>query len=290
MNIEMRNPSKSGLDLARKGMAVVYADGENPSDTAFLRNVAAGFARKMEEDYFGGQEVIRMFRVPADTASTVRKSYLQDLVMDTGEDVIFYFCPPEYGAVGTGENKPSGLKAGKDSAYVCPVLMPFKLKVYAYDSMNKDDKLLYFNGSSAVRPEVYNDGKASNDQLVAKARRNVGPLAEGVGAKATGNFVSTWKPERFSFYYYDNFESAWDIAAQAAYEYRWADAIKKWTELVQTYSRGGRKRACAEYNLASAFFILGNYSLAERWLNCADSDCDLPLSHGLRKRISARTK
>ena len=289
MNIEMRYPSKSGLDLSRKSMAVVYADGGAQSDSTFLRSLASGFARKMEEDYFGGQEVIRLFHVPGDTASTVRKSYMQDLVMDTGEDVVFYFASPEFGAIGMGENAPSSL-SGRDSAYVCPVVVPFKLKVSAYDSMDKNDRVLYFNGSSSVRPQVYNDGRTGYDGIVSRAWDAAIPDAEKVGEMATGNFVSTWKSERYSFYYYESYASGWDTAAQAAYEFRWADAIKKWTELAQQYKRGSMRRACAEYNLANTFYILGNYSLATRWLDQADADCSLSLSPGLRKRIALRTK
>ena len=289
MNIEMRYPSKSGLDFSRKTMAVVYADDGAESDTTFLRSVASGFARKMEEDYFGGAEVIQLYHVPGDTAALARKPFLQDLIMDTGDDVIFYFSTPEYGAIGMGENKPSRV-TGRDSAYVCPVIIPFKLKVSAYDSMDKADRVLHFNGSSSVNPQVYNNGNVGYDGLVSRAWDAASAQAEQVGAQATGNFLSTWKAERYSFYYYDSFEEGWNKAAQAAYEFRWADAINGWTKLVQKYRAGSSHRACAEYNLASAFYILGNYSLATSWLDRADADCTLSLSPGLRKRIALRTK
>ena len=288
MNIEMRYPSKSGLDLSRKSMAVVYADNGAASDTAFLRSVASGFARKLEEDYFGGEEVIRLFRVPGDTAAVTGPSYMQDLVMDTGDDVIFYFSAPEFGAIGTGENKPSDLKKGKDSSYVCSVIIPFKLKVNAFDSMGKEDKVLHFNGSSAVHPQVFNDGMAGYDKLVSLAWDAAVPQAEIVGAQATGNFLPTWQAERYSFYYYSVLDEDWDSSSQAAYEYRWADAISIWTKIVKANPRGGLRRACAEYNLATAFYIVGNYDLASRWLARADADGDLSLSEWLHKRIASR--
>ena len=138
MNIEMRHPSRSGLDLGRKSIAVVYADNGNSRDTLFLRNVAAGFAQTMEEDYYGGQELITLFRTPADTTLSSKES-LTNLIMETGSDVVFVFDTPEFGEPMAGE---------KSAA------LPFKLKLYAYDSMNKDDQVLSYNGSSAVKTDV----------------------------------------------------------------------------------------------------------------------------------------
>ena len=66
--LEVRQPSDSGLDLSRKSMAVVYMDGNAPADSSFNRSVASALARALEEDYFGGEEVIGLYHVPRPTA------------------------------------------------------------------------------------------------------------------------------------------------------------------------------------------------------------------------------
>jgi hypothetical protein len=48
------------------------------------------------------------------------------------------------------------------------------------------------------------------------------------------------------------------------------------------------KRACAEYNISVACYMLGDYPLAIEWLDLADKENKLPISDALRKRIDAR--
>ena len=60
--LDVRQPSQSGLDLARKSMAIVTM--ETP-DSTFDRNAASAMARVLEQDYYGGEELVRMYRVPA---------------------------------------------------------------------------------------------------------------------------------------------------------------------------------------------------------------------------------
>ena len=57
---EMRGPSKSGLSLAGKSMAVVYLTDGNPRDTLFNASAAGGFASRLEEEYFGGKREIEL--------------------------------------------------------------------------------------------------------------------------------------------------------------------------------------------------------------------------------------
>ena len=63
---EMRGPSKSGLSLAGKSMAVVYLTDGNPRDTLFNASAAGGFASRLEEEYFGGEREIELFTAHGD--------------------------------------------------------------------------------------------------------------------------------------------------------------------------------------------------------------------------------
>ena len=50
------------------------------------------------------------------------------------------------------------------------------------------------------------------------------------------------------------------------------------------------KRSCAEFNIATACYMLGDNELALKWLDRSDEDYPVSLSSGLRKRINARMK
>ena len=63
-----------------------------------------------------------------------------------------------------------------------------------------------------------------------------------------------------------------------------ASAIDGWAKIAKSGS--DLKKACACYNIAQAFFLMGDYSLSSRWLDEADRFENLSLSPGLRKRLS----
>ena len=289
MDIEMRHPSKSGLDLAHKSMAVVYLDNGTPADSAFNSALASGFARRMEADYFGGEEVIRIYRMPKGQGDYSSRDTLANLIMDTGDDVVFLFDSTEFGEIGESDNRASGLEAGIDSSYVSTPSIPFKLQLYAYDSMNKEDKVLSFNGSNVIRPRVYNDGSLDREQLVSQVWNYVGPAAEAVGGQATGKFLSEWKEESFVVIYYE--QEAWLDAARKAYNYQWDEAVDAWLKLYKESAdvRGNaEKRSCAAYDIALGCFLLGQDALALKWLDRSDADQVLSVNEPLRNRIKNR--
>ena len=283
MNVEMRYPSKSGIDLSRKSIAVVYMDDGTPVDTLFSSAVASGLAASLEEDYFGGAQVISIYKVPADS---VTLDLMHGLVMDSGDDVIFLLEAPSFGEVAFGENMVVQHARSVDSAFVAPAQIPFSSRVHVYDSMDTSDQVKRFGGSSVLRTRVYNNGITATSFLAEKALSSLGTAAHNVGTQTSNPFLSTWRTERYSLYYYDNLDDRWTEAAEYAFSYQWHKAIDLWLKLLSP--KNGEKRACASYNLALAFYMLGDLPLAEKWLDQADDAFSLSLSPGLRKRIEAR--
>lgn len=289
MDVEMRHPSRSGLDLARKSMAVVYLDNGTPADSAFNGAMASAFARALEKDYFGGDEVIQIYRMPKGEGNYASLDTLHNLIMDTGDDVVFLFDSTEFGELGEGSNTPTGEKGvGKDSAYVNLPTLPFKIRLYAYDSMNKVDSVYSYTGANMIRPAVYNDGTISYEQLSRKVWDYVAPSAETIGSQASAKFLSQWQQEQFAIVYYEN--SEWEQAATDAYNYEWKQALDRWlkiyTDLVNR--RGNPEmRACAAYDIGLACFMLGQNELALRWLDRSDADQILSVTEPLRKQIKS---
>lgn len=251
MHIEMRNPSKSGIDLAGKNVSVVYLEGADPNESLFNGGMAEGLARSLEEDYCTGEGSVPVFRMPAKTgADYASRDSLITLLIDTDADVVFLFDE-----VSLGENK-QGMR-------------PFTMKLHCFDGMDKSEKVHTFAGSSHVSSayETLTDGGIDAGKLI------------------SDSFKPQWKTEAYSLAYYDS--EKWYKALDRAEAFDWKGAIDQWFTLLDTNDL--MKRACAEYNIAVACYMLGNYSLAEQWLDRSDADNKLPnMSDILRKRIQSR--
>ena len=130
LNVDMRHPSKSGIDLARKSMSVVYMD-DGKADTTFSNAVASSMARSLEEDYFGGREAIGVYKIPVDSVSL---DLMHRLVIDTGDDVVFLLGPPTFGEVDLSDPVAVKNPVNVDSAFVSQAQVPYNAKLFVYDS------------------------------------------------------------------------------------------------------------------------------------------------------------
>ena len=282
MSVDMRHPSKSGIDLARKTISIVYMDDEKP-DTTFSNGVASALARSLEEDYFGGNEAIGVYKIPTDSVSL---DLMHRLVIDTGDDVVFLLGPPSFGEVALSENVALQQPVSVDSAFIAQAQIPYAAKLFVYDSMDKEDRLQVFRGNSILRTQVYSSGVTAPEFLKDKALESKELGAELVGKQISNRFVPTWKTEAYSLYYFEGWDDDWVQAAYLASEMEWKKAADIWMKKIGDNSY--TKRACACYNTALAFYMMGDLNLATKWLDRADQFGTPSLSPGLRKRIEAR--
>ena len=280
LNVDMRHPSKSGIDLGRKTMSIVYMDS---ADSTFSNGVASSLARTLEEDYFAGNEAIGVFKIPADSVSL---DLMHRLVIDTGDDVVFLLGPPSFGEVALAENVALKEPKNVDSAFVAQAQIPYNAKLFVYDSMDKQDRLQVFRGNSILRTQVFNNGVTATDYLKEQALKVKDAGADLVGRQMSNRFVPTWKTEGYTLYYFEGWDEDWIIAVNQAYQMNWQKAAEIWMKKVNDNSY--TKRACACYNTALAFYMMGDLNLAIKWLDRADDYSSLSLSPGLRKRIEAR--
>lgn len=243
--LEVRQPSASGLDLARKTMSIVYMERQ---DTAFSRATASALARCLEKDYFGGEEAVSLYHVPA--VDTISLEEMRSLVMTTDRDVVFLLSA-EKGATPVREQ------------------IPVSSVLRIYDSLG-EDAVHSYKGTALFSPSLASP---------------VDSLSSEVARRISTRFLPQWKRESFSFYYYDTLDGQWSEALDLLYVGRLSKAIDKWLPLAQ---KGENiRRAAAGYNLAMAFYLLEDYALATRWLDYADSLENLTLSPGLHKRLEA---
>lgn len=286
---EMRGPSKSGLNLAGKSIAVVYLTDGNPRDEAFNASAADGFATRLEEDYFGGDRSIELFAARGgDGVDYASKDSLVSLVIETGKDVVFLMDVPELGIPTVNEPvRVPGKNVPADSAYISTASVPFSTKIFVYDSMNKEDRVFGFAGGRSFKTDVYSDGGKSGESIIKEVWNNIGPGAEKAGYVAAASFLSTWKQDDFYVIYYDGAEEAWDKGAEYAYSYKWKEAIDQWTKLLKC--RNEEKKACAAYNIALGCFLCGQPALALEWLDRSDRYTPVSLSISLRQKINQYT-
>ena len=248
MYVDMRYPSKSGLDLAGKMPSVVYFESDNEAATTFNGGMASAFAAVLEEDLGTGEGsigVYRMFKQPGVEYASFNP--LLELMVETGADVVFLFDQVEL----------SEPKAGSVSSMV-----PFSMKLYCLDGTDRSEQVKTFAGSSMAYPDGQDAGRT---------------VAE--------SFKSKWKTEPYSLTYFDS--EKWYIALDRTEVYDWKGAIDQWFTLLE--SNDPVRRSCAEYNIAVACYMLGDYAIAEKWLDLSDADNKLPnISDSLRKRIESR--
>lgn len=250
--LEVRQPSSSGFNLNRKSMSIVYMEGNNNLDSLFERRAASAMARTLEEDYFDGEEVVGLYSVPS--LDTVTVENMRSLVMDTDKDVVFLLS--------------TQMDVPQDTTVAMSI--PLKARMYVYDSMG-EDKVRSFKGSSVMNVARMQDLEEK---------------ADDVGKTISGRFLSGWKTESFSYYFFDDFSvDEWVEGIQFANDGAFAKSADVWMTLVKKGS--SIKRACAAYNMAMTFYLMEDYEMSAKWLALAEKMEDLALAPGLRTRLNA---
>lgn len=249
VHVEMRYPSKSGVELAGKIVSVVYvSEGDSIADI-FNTSLVSGFAKELEDDYGTGEGSVGIYSIEDKGGNYAAKDTLVNLLMDTGSDAVFLLDKVERTPVNDEMAK-------------------FTIKLYCFDAMNKAENVYTFGGSTIL--------SVNNAKLAEEAFKS--------GQTVAGSFKSQWKHEQYSITYYDS--EKWYQAMFKAEAYDWKGAMDIWMELI--HSIDPMKRACAEYNIAVACYMMGDYDLASDWLDMSDKENKLTLSDALRKRIELR--
>ena len=139
-----------------------------------------------------------------------------------------------------------------------------RVRLHVYDSMGKVDTVRTFGGIVSLQ-----GGETASSARV-------------TGQKASAQFLSNWRPETFYFYSYDT--SEWIAATNSAFDFKWYDAMNHWLKISETAKE--YKAAYCAFNLATACYILGDYSLCERWLAIAEKAGITEYTSALRVKLS----
>lgn len=251
IHVEMRHPSKAGIDLTGKIVSVVYYSGGDAFESQAVENMALGFAEVIEKDNDSGEGSVGVYSVDRRSGDYAVKDSLVNLVIQTDGDVVFLMdatLADEMTAEGTS----------------------VKVTLYCYNGLDKDDAVRKFTGNTVIP-------SSSQDALLSDA------LA--TGKRVAESFKAQWKHEQYSIAYYDSIK--WYEALERAEQYDWKGAMDVWFEFLD--SGDALKRASAAYDIAVACYMLGDFDLASQWLDRSDAENKMPtLSDALRKRINER--
>lgn len=285
MGLETRHPSPYGMDLSGKSLSVVYVDDPSGRDSLFNHALAESFAKGLERDYFGGREEVHLYRMTRTKGATYAdKDTLVNLVLDSGDDVVFLFDSPRFEDVVQGHAQPSNLAAA-DSAMIVNLSGKYSVDLYVYDSMDKADTVRTLKGSSTARVPVFASAGEDPATTAGKFWGGLGPQGVATGRKSAEKFSPVWKQESFPIFYYDS--QKWLDAVEAAHDFKWHDAMDLWMQLATSTSNPD-KRAYAEHNMAVAMYVLGDDGLATQWIDLAIKDKALDESKAVKKMIDSR--
>lgn len=285
MHLETRYPSKSGLDLAGKNVSVIYLENGTEFKDGFSASMAESLAYNLEKDYGTGEGSVGVFRMTKSAGGDyASKDTLFNLLMDTGSDLVFLIDTIRFGEMTVGGPSKVSYATVPDSSTVNLGSIPFNLRLYSYDAMNVSEEVKNFGGTAIAQPEVYSNGTLSSEQLKAGAYKALPAEGWAAGEMLSKSFASQWKVEGYSIIYFDS--PKWIAAAEKADQLDWKGAMDIWFELLD--SKDVLKRSSAAYNIALSCYMLGDYKLAEEWLDLSDKDSELPLSSALRTRIQER--
>lgn len=254
LDIETRQPSAAGVDLVGKTISVVYLDDGTAEDSLFAANMSSSFVSRLEKEYFAGDSIITMFSLDKEPGISYRdKSRMVGLLMDTGADVVFLFDSPSFSGTGAAEGQVSGT-------------VPFSVQLYVYDSMDSRDTVLQYSGSSmADLADMENTAKS-------------------VGNASGGKFTPRWRAEEIPFFLYDS--QKWYETYFHVQDYEWQKAMDIWMDMLGTGDL--EKKACIEYNIATACYLLGQYDLALEWVEMSATHFHLPYTASLKSMIEAK--
>lgn len=140
--LQVRQPSRSGLDLSGKTMSVVYLSNDDQATETQSFSQASRLSYLLESNYFDGKEAVGMYKLDRNPKGDYsQRDTLIRMVVGTGDDVVFLVDEPESAA---------------SSSY----------NVYVLDSMSGSDEVKRFAGASSIGEEFVPDWKVAQFEIL----------------------------------------------------------------------------------------------------------------------------
>lgn len=279
IDVETRQPSPAGVDLVGKTISVVYLDAGSDEDSLFSATLTDAFVRRLERDYFDGDSLISVFCLDRqDGVDYSSKTEMVDLLVETGSDVLFLFEAPAFGT------EVVTVKETGQTPVTASAAFPFSISLHVYDSMDKRDTVRTYSGNSVANVSAQITGTESAAARSSILKAELGGAAATAGESSGSKFSPRWDAEQIMFFLFSS--SQWYDTYYYVEGFQWQKAMDVWMSMLGTDNL--EKKACLEYNMAAACYVMGQYSLATEWLDLSAGHFSLPYTQNLKRKIENR--
>lgn len=265
MNVDVRQPAKITLPDMRR-TAVFAVAGSAKYDSARVGNVAVGLAEKIEADRGLGRGTVAVWNIPGseflgypgdggEKVSQQSREYLRTLSAGSGASLLVFvrnlhFLPYSVQRLGSG-NYSEGSN----------VTLPFGVDLEVYDALAGS---LVHRGHVADSLYLLVDPSVTSREMGGTIAKYLPQMSKKIGAMLGAGLSPQWITQERIIFSYEG-EEEWNEAYSMAIEFKWEEAIEKWTPLAG--AKNPRKSACAAYNIAVGCEMLEGYELALKWLD-----------------------
>ncbi len=281
--LERRADDSPKIEFNSQSIALTMEQQDVFADSIVLASISMGLAEGLEQDLGIETETLPVYTYSKDNFSFASKTSMLGYSALVGTDMLVVLSELNTGDFAVEVSSKRVYTQG-DNYFQNIVRLPFKfaLRLYdadknevVYDELIKDT--LYWN--ILLQEEV------SSLKLISKATESIGDAFQQVGQQLTEDITPKWQRESRLILIYDS--ELWNEAYSYAKNFQWEEAIRIWTELFKTSST--TKSAHAAFNIAQACEIIGNYELAEQWLDYSCEFIDLRSQDYLRDRLKSHS-
>lgn len=265
MNVDVRRQAKVSLPEERSS-AVFSIIGSGKYDSVRLGNVAAGLAEKIEEDRGRRSGTVTVWSVDennfpgfpgegGEKLSGESRKYLSGLSDLSGADLLFFVSRLRFLPYSVQVNSAYSQYDGNN------VTLPFEVDFNIYDT---EQELLLYSNRATDTLYLFVDGAISSRDMGSAIAKYLPDISKKIGTMLGKDVSSQWITQERLIISYEG-DIQWEEARQLAFDFKWEEAIAKWTELVET--KNPRKSACAAYNIALGCEMLEGFDLARKWID-----------------------
>ena len=253
-NVDIRNQSELDYNINGKKVALFSVMPKGDKDSISATAIAIGAAKKIEEDNGYTKGTIPVYSLFSEETDLSSYASIFKIAQGTSSDVLLF----------VKDLKLSSFSVESPSLTGQLVILPFDAKYYIFDK-NKIKAIYNSEPTDSLIWSIISDAPVGVSLAINKAKTTLNKMFIDVGAEFASQVSTQWIPQERMLVLFDS--SKWMKARDLAMDFKWEEAMDIW--MAEVKSSDVRKSAAAAYNIALACDILGDYDIADKWLDYA---------------------